>query len=96
MLWKVPTATTAATAPVLIPMSTGTNTVPLHSSTSITSDILDQTKEEHIQLPLAAIRASGIKPNGDPVYSAHLAVQDVDVLRTTLDRRLKDPTVTVT
>ena len=56
---------------------------------SIPDDILTQPREEHIQMAIATIRASGTKPNGDPHYSAWQAERDFGVPRSSLGRRLQ-------
>jgi len=56
---------------------------------SIPDDILTWPQEEHIQLAIATIRASGIKPNSDPHYSACQAERDFGVPRSLLGCRLK-------
>lgn len=60
-----------------------------HPSNSIPLDILSQPSEERIKFALKAIRESGTKPNGDPIYSARRAEQDFNVPRSTLGFRLK-------
>ena len=56
---------------------------------SIPPDILSQPQEERIQLAIAAIRGSGIKPDGDPCFSARQAGKYFNVSRSTLGRRLQ-------
>ena len=56
---------------------------------SIPNDLLTQPREEHIQLAIATIQASGTKPNGDPCYSVHQAERDFGVPRSSLGRRLQ-------
>ena len=55
---------------------------------SIPTDILDRPREERIQLAITAIRESGTKPNGDPIFSTHQAEKHFDIPRATLGRRL--------
>ena len=56
---------------------------------SIPDDILTQPREEHIQMAIATIGASGTKPNGDPHYSTRQAECDFGVPRSLLGRRLQ-------
>ena len=56
---------------------------------SIPDDILTRPREEHIQMAIATIRASGTKPNGDPHYSTRQAERDFGVPRSSLGRRLQ-------
>ena len=56
---------------------------------SIPDDILTRPQEEHIQMVIATIRASGTKPNSDPHYSARQAERDFGVLRSSLGHRLQ-------
>jgi hypothetical protein len=55
---------------------------------SIPPDILSRSREERIQLAIAAIRGSGTKPDGDPCFSARQAEKHFNVPRSTLGHRL--------
>jgi len=61
----------------------------LSSNISIPKDILTQPPKERIQLAIAVIQASGMKPNGDPLYSARQAAQHFGVPRSSLGHRLR-------
>jgi hypothetical protein len=56
---------------------------------SIPEDILSLPQEERIQLAIAAIQNSGLKPNGDPCYSARQAAKHFCVPRSSLGHRLR-------
>jgi hypothetical protein len=60
-----------------------------HPNDSIPLDILSQPSEERIKFALKAIRESGTKPNGDPIYSARKAERDFNIPRSTLGFRLR-------
>ena len=55
---------------------------------SILTDILDWPREERIQLAIAAIRESGTKPDGDPIFLTCQAEKHFDIPRSTLGRHL--------
>ena len=60
-----------------------------HPNDSIPLDILSQPSEKRIEFALTAIRESGTKPNGDPIYSARQAEWDFNIPRSTLGFRLR-------
>jgi hypothetical protein len=68
-------------------MSTSSTTLP--TIPSIPPDILSQPREERLELVIAAIQASGKKPNGDPYYSARQAEDDFGVPRSSIGYRLR-------
>jgi hypothetical protein len=63
--------------------------MPPPPNISIPNDILARPHEERIQLAIAAIQESGLKPNGDPLYSARQAAQHFGVPRSSLGHRLQ-------
>jgi hypothetical protein len=42
-------------------------------------DILKCSPEECMQLAVEAVKKSGLKPNGDPIYSACAAAKDFNI-----------------
>jgi len=52
-------------------------------------DDLKNSTEDRLQLALEAVKKSGLKNNGDPVYSARSAAKDFNISRSTLGNRLK-------
>jgi hypothetical protein len=52
-------------------------------------EILKCTLKDCLQLALEAVKKSGLKPNGDPIYSAHSASKDFNVPQSTLGNHLK-------
>jgi hypothetical protein len=62
---------------------------PPSSAHTIPHDVLTLSREDRVQLAIAAIQDSGVKPNGDPYYSARQAEKDFKVPRSSLGLRLK-------
>ena len=52
-------------------------------------DILKCSSEERMQLAVEAVKKSGLKSNGDPIYSARSAAKDFNIARSTLGNRIK-------
>jgi hypothetical protein len=55
---------------------------------SVPSDVLSRPREERFQLAIEAIQGSGMKPNGEPCFSAREAEKYFGVPRSSLGRRL--------
>lgn len=72
-----------------IPLEMSASSQSPHPNVSIPLDILNQPLEERIKLAIAAIRESGTKLNGDPIYSARQAGRDFNIPRSTLGFRLR-------
>jgi hypothetical protein len=53
------------------------------------SSLADLSSEDRIKLAIEAIEKSGLKPNGDPLYSVRAAAKDFNIPRSTLGNRLK-------
>jgi hypothetical protein len=53
------------------------------------NDILKHSPKDRLQLAHEAVKKSGLKPNGDPIYSARSASLDFNISRSTLGNRLK-------
>ena len=62
---------------------------PSSSAHAIPHDVLTLPREDRVRLAIAAIQESGLKPNGDPYYSARQAEKDFGVPRSSLGLRLK-------
>ena len=62
---------------------------PSLSAHTIPHDVLTLPREDHVQLAIAVIQELGVKPNGDPYYSARQAEKDFGVPRSSLGLHLK-------
>lgn len=56
---------------------------------SVPFDVLSRPREERFELAIQAIRGSGMKPNGDPCFSAREAEKYFGVPRSSIGRRLQ-------